>query len=602
MRRLIIICMLILLFATSVGAVKEMKLLAVSQSADGELQGSVAHLSVELIPGSGRIFIDTYPLTKIDTQVSTRIAKEIACQFAGADCRGYNFIYTIRSGSPTIGGPSAGAAIAALTVAALEDLPVDDGVTVTGTIGSGGFVGPVGGVLQKVQAASDADIHTVLIPDGERFALNISSIDENVTLNASQDNLSRIDLVAYAGERDLHVVEVYSLSQVVQELTGKQYDLLNSTPYSPGYYRTIMGELAEDLCSEAETLRSQITADMVQTAEERFNGTNISALMAYGDLLMNNSKDAIHVNLSYAAASYCYGAGLQYSHVFWLSQDLSVAEQALNDSRQTLRAYDVPAVNTITDLQTSMLVRERIREAERYFDVAEEALAVNKTRIALQNLAYGRQRFMSATSWANFFGIPGDTYAIPKRALERGCALRTQEAQERQQYVQFYFPATDDAELDEAFRQQQLGNDVLCIFYASKAKAYYDVLVSAIGTDESTRTQVQHRIDIARHKINEQIDEGIFPIAAYSYLEYAESLADSDTFSSLLYAQYGIELADIQIYIDGDETNGTSISYTTFLLDDPLRIFVLGIALGMILSSLTIKLERRLRKRWKKSR
>ena len=53
-------------------------LLAVKETENG-LAGSSADLFLEVIDGKNRIFLDTYPLTKLDTQMSTRFAKEIAC-------------------------------------------------------------------------------------------------------------------------------------------------------------------------------------------------------------------------------------------------------------------------------------------------------------------------------------------------------------------------------------------------------------------------------------------------------------------------------------------------------------------------------------------
>src|SRR3989344_3725653 len=95
-----------------------MTLLAVRE--DGEnFIGSTADLYLEIQEGKERVFLDTYPLTKIDTQISTRFAQEIACNYFDINCNNKDFIYTIRADSSIIGGPSAGASIAALTTAGL---------------------------------------------------------------------------------------------------------------------------------------------------------------------------------------------------------------------------------------------------------------------------------------------------------------------------------------------------------------------------------------------------------------------------------------------------------------------------------------------------
>src|SRR3990167_8807720 len=86
-----------------------LKLLAVQETANGTLTGSGADLYLELKDGSGRVFLDTYPVPKMDTQISTRFAKEIACHQYKLPCDKYDFIYTIKAQSSIIGGPSAGA-------------------------------------------------------------------------------------------------------------------------------------------------------------------------------------------------------------------------------------------------------------------------------------------------------------------------------------------------------------------------------------------------------------------------------------------------------------------------------------------------------------
>ena len=81
---------------------EHIKLLAVSQT-NGTFIGQTADLYMTVSPGEGDVFLDTFPLTKIDTQISTRFAEEIACREAKVDCSNYNFFYKIRASSPIIG-------------------------------------------------------------------------------------------------------------------------------------------------------------------------------------------------------------------------------------------------------------------------------------------------------------------------------------------------------------------------------------------------------------------------------------------------------------------------------------------------------------------
>jgi predicted S18 family serine protease len=155
-------------------------LLAVSEDNEGEMIGSVADLFLEIKPGQGRIFIDTYPFTKLDTQFTTRYAKNFACDYTSTDCSNLDFFYTIKAGSNIIGGPSAGAATTLLTAAMLQNREVPKTLSLTGTISSGGIIGPVGGVDKKIIAAANKGLKKVYIP--KISGLNDSQII-NLTLN-----------------------------------------------------------------------------------------------------------------------------------------------------------------------------------------------------------------------------------------------------------------------------------------------------------------------------------------------------------------------------------------------------------------------------------
>lgn len=66
-------------------------LLTVSESANNTDQGGIADLSLVVTPGSGRIFIDSFPLSKLDTQITMRFATEVACDLLNKDCSGLDF-------------------------------------------------------------------------------------------------------------------------------------------------------------------------------------------------------------------------------------------------------------------------------------------------------------------------------------------------------------------------------------------------------------------------------------------------------------------------------------------------------------------------------
>src|SRR3989344_2390020 len=102
-----ILFLLVLLILPVAFAEYRLPLLAVRETSTG-FEGSTADLSLEIQEGNGRVFLDTRPLTKLDTQISTRFANEVACSETEMKCGGSDFFYTITSRSPIIAGPSAG--------------------------------------------------------------------------------------------------------------------------------------------------------------------------------------------------------------------------------------------------------------------------------------------------------------------------------------------------------------------------------------------------------------------------------------------------------------------------------------------------------------
>ena len=112
MRPLFTILALAILLATPALAQQgHLTLLTVAESDElATPQGGTADLYLDIRPGTGQIFIESSPLTKLDTQSSTRYANRVACAYAEADCSRSDFFYTIRANSPVVGGPSAGAA------------------------------------------------------------------------------------------------------------------------------------------------------------------------------------------------------------------------------------------------------------------------------------------------------------------------------------------------------------------------------------------------------------------------------------------------------------------------------------------------------------
>ncbi|MBU0628579.1 MAG: hypothetical protein KKC75_05285 [Nanoarchaeota archaeon] len=597
MKKLILLLLIILLIVPSIYAKQgHLKLLAVKEN-DGGYEGAVADLYLEVKSGSGNVFLDTFPLTKIDTQISTRFAKDMACSYLDKDCSNYDFIYTIKANSPIIAGPSAGAAITLLTISLLDDFSLDESIGITGTINSGWIVGPVGGVKEKIDAAKQAGLKKVLIPEGERFFNEEGSVIETFDVmfpnDSKVENVSiitkTIDLVEYGKEKGLEVVEVSDIDQALYGFTGKKFGNGNYTFDIDDDYEETMSELAYQLCNRSDKL----IRDIDYRYGSKQNETMIAALN-----LTNRSKAAILNGSYYSAASYCFGANVKFTYVLVSINNLS--EKEMSDNIEIIgknidaleKSIDNKKKETITDLEAYAVVKERLIESEYYKELISTG---NITDDDIYNLAYSSERVYSAFSWANFFDHRGKKVNMDNDMLELSCKAKIAEAEERYNYVSLFYPVLDLSgtrkEIDYAYDDMNNKSYELCLFKASQAKAESDVIlsVSGIGSDNIIGL-LDKKLEVAKKNVAKQIAKGNFPILAYSYYEYGTELREKDNYSALLYAEYAIELSNLDMYFKPVH----KVFY--FEIDtNHVLLIVLGILIGYMLSKIPRKKDKKKR-------
>lgn len=570
-----------------------MKLLAVSKSEAG-LVGTDADLELEVKPGSGRVFISTFPLTNVDTQVSFRMAQEYACDFLDRDCTGYDFYYVINSNAPIIGGPSAGAPATALTIIALDNLKLNKSIAATGTINSGGIIGPVAGIKQKIEAASGVGLTKVIIPEGTRYA----EADEIIELNnsaAESSNLT-LDLVEYGLKKGVAVVEASDINAMVYELTGKRYPVMDGNLEISPMYSEIMENISLDLCKRGEGLLELIDPELEdEYLSELESAENLTKL----------AEQAYNEGFYYSSASYCYGANVKYRYISLLqkSPDKDMLSILINATRRDIKtlskSLDDSSYDTINDLQTYLVVSERLSEADSYLDDAIDSLDSKSLDDPTYSISLAIERVYSAYYWSKFFGQGGRKFDLKDETLARFCLEKVSEADERIQYINSIVLLSMDSlqrELSLATLDYEAGRYGECIFKASKVNARANLVMNAIGLQEKDFSRVlEHKIEKARQTIIKETKREVFPILGYSYYEYAQSLKEEDPASALLYSELSLELSSFDMYL---EPLGTQRLYR---IEFPNYMYFLG---GMIIGYtiamlllLAVKINKRLKEK-----
>ncbi|MBN1792998.1 hypothetical protein JW826_04925 [Candidatus Woesearchaeota archaeon] len=596
----------------------QMTLLTVGEAGD-DLFGGTAKAYLEVKPGSGRIFLDSFPLTKLDTQISTRYANKIACDYRDLDCTRYDFFYTIRADSTIVGGPSASAPLTILTIAALEKLDLKNDTVMTGTINSGGSIGPVGGIKQKAKAAQDAGFERILIP---KFSISgkggnesnastnpiIRSIQITTTNNNTQNRSENKSITVVindilvnnterpeanhtpeeneaddrsdekASDYDLtnltiEIVEVRSLEEALPYFTDKMKAREALEIRVPDAYIKMMKEISESLCNKAYRLKMKVNLSESDRNKTVDFESKINASLESGD--------------HYSAASFCFNMGV-------LLRKANINEVSLKrpDRLELIRAKTLQTVealdnnlenrtiSTLPEMESYIIVKERVIEAK-------QILKEIKGNITADELAYAIERYYSAAYWSVFFKLKGEPIKLDQDFLEEACYKKTSEAEERLNYADLYLPSILRAtreDIDEAQKYAKEGNYKMCLFKASFAKAEANLLLSSLSIEkEQLGDLASEKLSSAERLIAKESARGYFPIMGYSYFEYASSLnANNESVSSLIFSEYSLELSNLEMYFPKHGFRLPNVNYEVLTLLG--FTFLAGMAAGSLLT------------------
>lgn len=510
-------------FASSSGSIP---LLAVTEGFNSS--GIVASLELFIGPGTGEVFLNTYPLTKISTQLSMQQAKEQACEELQFDCSSLNFYYTIRAPPVIVGGPSAGAAASFLTARMLANFSSGN-VAVTGTINSGGVIGPVNGYSEKIRAGAENGLKKFFVPQGA----------------TSQENLSGVKR-----DFDIQIFEVGTLRELLVNTTNYRPVVINDALLIPESYNSAMKNVSGELCS----------------------GSNSS-----------KSEELIFDGKYYSAASYCFRDNIQISRKILESASLEQLEFLRNklflESESVLRELKNASSATYADIQSRMAVEERVSEARKELD----------SEISPEKLAYIQERLRSARSWMNVRDVDGQKIRISGDSIKNSCNFKLSEAEQYFSYISSFYPGAlfrTQQTINDAKNDRNREDFELCIFRSVKAKADMNTLLSSLGaTDETIKKILDSKLSVAREVLLRAQKRGFFPTMGYSYYEYAEVLKDAPA-TALLFAEYALELSNLDVTLVGN-IKDNSVTYSSgapsYNFKRDVLPFVIGIFLGFFL-------------------
>ena len=186
----------------------------------GEDSGIMLPVMAEIAPaqGGGQV-IATGKLQEM-AEESVQNVSAIIKKFSDVDLSEKDVhIQFVQAGEGGVDGDSASITVAAAVISALEDIPVDQSIAMTGSLSVRGDVLPVGGVTHKIEAAAKAGCTTVIIPEANEQDVMIEDEYEEMVDIIPCSNISEVLDVALMGEPKKD-----SLVDRLKSITGTTFD------------------------------------------------------------------------------------------------------------------------------------------------------------------------------------------------------------------------------------------------------------------------------------------------------------------------------------------------------------------------------------------
>jgi Lon-like ATP-dependent protease len=128
-------------------------------------------------------------------------------------------IQFVQTGEGGVDGDSASITVATAVISALEDVPVEQKIAMTGSLSVRGDVLPVGGVTHKIEAAAKAGLDKVIIPKANEQDVMIEDEYKDQIEIIPVSHISEVLEVALVGE-----TEKDSLVDRLKNITGQALD------------------------------------------------------------------------------------------------------------------------------------------------------------------------------------------------------------------------------------------------------------------------------------------------------------------------------------------------------------------------------------------
>ncbi|ABO34846.1 conserved hypothetical protein [Methanococcus maripaludis C5] len=515
---------------------------AVSITDEGYV-GTAVDIDVKVSDGEGHAYMDTLPLTDIDMQGSARIASKVAFDTCGKDSDDYDVYYIIRSDVPTVGGPSAGAVLTVATIAAINNWTLNKNVMMTGMIGPDGTIGPVGGILEKIEVGAEKHVDYFLIPYGQRY-----QIDEN---NNS------IDSIEYGKNLGINVVEVSNIYDAVYYFTNYEIETdYKKNPMIDSKYNQIMEELSKITLENAKKNLEDVEnldLSILNSSEKQEFQENIqtaSNLVYLGNELDSNSN--YYAGMSRSFNALVIFETLQSKYLCKNNESVKNYLLAVNESIREKKNYVSNVTLTKNNIEYIFSSKSRIYEASELMDESFYQLDERNLTSALEYAAYAKLRAETGIWWLEL--APEEEN--PEEIDEKDLKYLSREYLDNSEIVVVYtstvlseeliaYPVTQIEDSIDLYNEKEY---LLAISKSIDAYVYSTTILDYTTDVDYLSALAEKKINRAENCVlNNENNSEYIPVSALSYFEYAENL--DDKYSKILYFKYSIAYAQMNMDI-----------------------------------------------------
>ncbi|PGF15377.1 ATP-dependent protease LonB [Natrinema sp. CBA1119] len=186
----------------------------------GEDSGIMLPVMAEIAPAQGGGQVIATGQLKEMAEESVQNVSAIIKKFSDVDLSEKDIhIQFVQAGQQGVDGDSASITVATAVISALENIPVDQSVAMTGSLSVRGDVLPVGGVTHKIEAAAKAGCTKIIIPEANEQDVMIEDEYKEMVEIIPCSNISEVLDVALMGEPKKD-----SLVDRLKSITGTAFD------------------------------------------------------------------------------------------------------------------------------------------------------------------------------------------------------------------------------------------------------------------------------------------------------------------------------------------------------------------------------------------